>query len=102
MGTGHRRLRGGSWNNTADNARSAYRNDNTPDNWNDNIGFRCVVAPHSISRPECRAFTGDRRAPKGRARGLFLAGVIPAKEVDGPAPWGGLFCPIGAGLHQSA
>jgi hypothetical protein len=32
--------RGGSWNNTPDNLRSAYRNRNTTDNRNNNIGFR--------------------------------------------------------------
>ncbi|MGO8953896.1 MAG: SUMF1/EgtB/PvdO family nonheme iron enzyme, partial [Rhodomicrobium sp.] len=32
--------RGGSWNNTPENARSASRNRNTPDNRNNNIGFR--------------------------------------------------------------
>ena len=36
-------LRGGSWNNNADNARAAYRNNNTPDNRNNNLGFRAVV-----------------------------------------------------------
>jgi len=36
-------LRGGSWNNNADNARAAYRNNNNPDNRNDNNGFRVVV-----------------------------------------------------------
>ena len=35
-------LRGGSWNNKATYLRSAYRNHNTPDNRNNNIGFRCV------------------------------------------------------------
>jgi len=34
--------RGGSWNNTPDNARSAIRNDNNPDNRNTNLGFRVV------------------------------------------------------------
>jgi formylglycine-generating enzyme required for sulfatase activity len=33
-------LRGGSWNNTPDNLRSAHRNRNTTDNRNNNIGFR--------------------------------------------------------------
>ncbi|MHB8626985.1 MAG: SUMF1/EgtB/PvdO family nonheme iron enzyme [Aggregatilineales bacterium] len=33
-------LRGGSWNNSQNNARSAYRNNNHPDNRNNNIGFR--------------------------------------------------------------
>ncbi|MEI7701887.1 MAG: SUMF1/EgtB/PvdO family nonheme iron enzyme, partial [Planctomycetia bacterium] len=33
-------LRGGSWNNQADNCRSSIRNHNQPDNRNNNIGFR--------------------------------------------------------------
>ena len=33
-------LRGGSFNNNAHNVRSAYRNNNNPDNRNNNIGFR--------------------------------------------------------------
>jgi len=33
-------IRGGSWNNDAHNCRSANRNNNTPDNRNNNIGFR--------------------------------------------------------------
>jgi hypothetical protein len=35
-------MRGGSWNNNAQNCRSANRNNNTPDNRNNNIGFRLV------------------------------------------------------------
>ena len=37
-------MRGGSWNNNQDNARSAYRNNNTPDNRNNNLGFRVVCS----------------------------------------------------------
>ncbi len=37
-------LRGGSWNNNPQNCRSANRNNNTPDNRNNNIGFRVVVS----------------------------------------------------------
>jgi hypothetical protein len=33
-------VRGGSWNNTPQNLRSANRNRNTPDNRNNNLGFR--------------------------------------------------------------
>jgi formylglycine-generating enzyme required for sulfatase activity len=33
-------IRGGSWNNNARNCRTANRNRNSPDNRNDNIGFR--------------------------------------------------------------
>ena len=36
-------LRGGSWNNNPDNCRAANRNRNTPDNRNNNNGFRVVV-----------------------------------------------------------
>ena len=36
--------RGGSWNNTARNCRSAYRNHNSPDNRNQNLGFRALAA----------------------------------------------------------
>jgi hypothetical protein len=35
-------LRGGNWNNNANNSRCAYRNNNNPNNANNNIGFRCV------------------------------------------------------------
>jgi formylglycine-generating enzyme required for sulfatase activity len=38
-------VRGGSWNNNPDNARSAARNNNTPDNRNNNIGFSSGIAP---------------------------------------------------------
>jgi hypothetical protein len=37
-------LRGGSWNNHAQNVRSVNRNNNTPDNRNHNIGFRLASA----------------------------------------------------------
>jgi formylglycine-generating enzyme required for sulfatase activity len=36
-------VRGGSWNNTSDNARCAYRNMNKPENRNNNLGFRVVL-----------------------------------------------------------
>jgi hypothetical protein len=35
-------LRGGSWNNNPINLRATNRNNNTPDNRNTNIGFRCA------------------------------------------------------------
>ncbi len=38
-------LRGGSWNNDADNCRTANRNRNNPDNRNNNYGFRLVSLP---------------------------------------------------------
>jgi formylglycine-generating enzyme required for sulfatase activity len=38
----YRVLRGGAWNHNANNLRCAERNNNTPDNANNDIGFRCV------------------------------------------------------------
>lgn len=38
----NRVMRGGSWNNDASNCRSAYRNNATPGNRNDNLGFRLL------------------------------------------------------------
>lgn len=37
----NRVVRGGSWNSNARNVRAAYRNWNSPDNRNNNLGFRC-------------------------------------------------------------
>ena len=42
MGTPGSVLRGGSWNNNDNNARSANRNNNDPTNTNNNVGFRCA------------------------------------------------------------
>jgi hypothetical protein len=39
-------VRGGSWINNQDNARASYRNNNTPDNRNNNIGFRVCCVSH--------------------------------------------------------
>ncbi|MFH1096022.1 MAG: SUMF1/EgtB/PvdO family nonheme iron enzyme [Candidatus Desantisbacteria bacterium] len=38
-------LRGGSWNNNARNCRCANRNNTSPGNRNNNIGFRLVFVP---------------------------------------------------------
>ncbi|MBN2090009.1 SUMF1/EgtB/PvdO family nonheme iron enzyme [candidate division KSB1 bacterium] len=37
--------RGGCWNSKAQNCRSANRDNNSPENRNDNIGFRLVFVP---------------------------------------------------------
>jgi len=42
LGPGGGLVRGGAWNNNAQNARCAYRNRNVPDNFNNNLGFRLL------------------------------------------------------------
>ena len=50
--TGSNRVkRGGSWNNNANNLRSANRNNNTPTNRNNNIGFRLVSTEQRRNAP---------------------------------------------------
>ncbi|MBD3342711.1 MAG: SUMF1/EgtB/PvdO family nonheme iron enzyme [Candidatus Lokiarchaeota archaeon] len=41
----NRVMRGGSWNNNAENCRSANRNRNNPERRNNDIGFRLVFVP---------------------------------------------------------
>ena len=43
--TTDRVLRGGSWNNKPQRLRSANRNNNTPTNRNNNVGFRVASTP---------------------------------------------------------
>jgi hypothetical protein len=44
----NRVLRGGSWINSAQNCRLSNRNNNHPENRNNNIGFRLVLAPARV------------------------------------------------------
>ena len=57
-------LRGGSWNNNAENLRPGARNRNTTANQNDNNGFRVSSTPQSLSR-----------RGHGRFRACRLAGL---------------------------
>jgi hypothetical protein len=61
--------RGGSWNNNANNARAAYRNNNVPGNRNNNNGFRVVVrrpTPYLLSYEGC--FVSNVPLPQAFAR----------------------------------
>ena len=62
--------RGGSWNNTVGNCRSAYRNNNTPSNANANNGFRLsstlLQAESNPVRPVLRV-SGDEHACRAGA-----------------------------------
>lgn len=77
-------LRGGSWNNNANRVRSAYRNNNTPDNRNNNVGFRCARSPSAVSAgPEC---VGETRLPAvGSSRACLDGERRPPPSV----PWPG-------------
>jgi hypothetical protein len=67
-------LRGGSWNNNAQNLRSANRNDNDPGNRNSNIGFR-LVSTFSVW-PEI-VVQGSQLSVKGECPGHY-----PAPNLD--------------------
>jgi hypothetical protein len=75
--------RGGSWNNTARNVRSAYRNNNWPDNRNNWLGFRPVSTgePGSIRRRY-----GDPNRP-GSCPGA-VSGILPAALLATLPPGG--------------
>ena len=69
---GRRVVRGGSWNNNQRNARCACRNNDNPDNFNTNNGFRVVLAP--ITRR-----SGRKRRQSNQAGGFGL--VAGAKNL---------------------
>ena len=52
-------IRGGSWNNNPQNCRVAYRNNNTPGNRNNNLGFR--LANTGKCARNCRLHECGRR-----------------------------------------
>ena len=83
-------IRGGSWNNKPRNVRSANRNRNTPDNRNNNIGFRlaqsvrahCVVAQsHAVHGPHGRGV----RMSMSPFPGLAGRGAPNSDVTDGAA-----------------
>jgi Sulfatase-modifying factor enzyme 1 len=83
-------IRGGSWNNEPRNVRSANRNRNTPDNRNNNVGFRlaqsirtrCVVAQsHAAYGPHGRGV----RMSMSPFPGLLRRGAPNSDVTDGAA-----------------
>jgi len=76
----NRVIRGGNWNNNAQNCRSANRNNNNPDNANNNIGFRPV---NSWRGEEA----GDRR--RQSAAGGPVHEAMTRRSVPFRAPVGG-------------
>jgi Sulfatase-modifying factor enzyme 1 len=72
----NRVIRGGSWNNDAQNLRSANRNNNTADNRNNDLGFRLVSTFRFARQAKSTDFVSERRLmsrslPRARSlRGL--------------------------------
>ena len=63
-------LRGGSWNNNANNVRVANRNNNNPNNTNNNNGFRLL---NTLS-PESAFLWKKQSEQKVQALFLFVHG----------------------------
>ena len=64
-------LRGGSYWNNARNCRSAYRNENDPDDQNQNIGFR-LAAAHPKAEPLADPALAARDPGRGRPPCLWV------------------------------
>ncbi|MDO4570445.1 MAG: hypothetical protein Q4D38_08685 [Planctomycetia bacterium] len=72
--------RGGSWNNNAENCRSANRNNNDPTNSNNNVGFRLLFVPQlrdtmdvaSLNRKRCLFLREARRNERIDPAGSFM------------------------------
>ena len=81
-------LRGGAFNNDANNLRAAYRNNNDPDNENNNLGFRVVWSsagvPEIVGRSSFRGqSSGPRASSAGSARFPVQSGIRVAAEAAG-------------------
>ncbi|WP_407888911.1 SUMF1/EgtB/PvdO family nonheme iron enzyme [Scytonema sp. NUACC26] len=74
-------LRGGSWINNPENCRSAYRNNNDPDNRNDNIGIRVVVSGASALHLS-ELMDGNRRAHIEESRAVPVMLAIASKNQN--------------------
>ena len=85
--------RGGSWNSNPSNSRVAYRNNNTPSNTNDNLGFRVVLAAPaqgsgrmSFIEPDRIQFLFVQDKDAAPARGWYPALIVgegPGRERRG-------------------
>ena len=74
-------LRGGSWNNNPENARSSNRNRNNPDNRNNNIGFRVLCSSHIPQHHQLPTGPAHYGQP-GAAVVCGMALAPPAGSVD--------------------
>jgi len=99
----NRVIRGGSWNNNARNCRPANRNRNTPENRNNNLGFRVAAAqparwiPHRTGPVFHLSRSGSPRSGE-RSLGLPRAGSI--REGSGQPSWSDTSAPNTAMVDQ--
>ena len=79
-------MRDGNWNDNARNCRSANRNNNNPDNRNNNIGFRAVLAPAQsrragLTRPPSCPWTCGSGAKSGETRPGVSSGAESSRRL---------------------
>jgi predicted lipoprotein len=70
----NRHIRGGSWNNNANNCTVSNRNNNNPDNRNNNNGFRLARSSGTVVDATRDSRTGSVPVP---AESLIPAGQNP-------------------------
>jgi len=72
-------LRGGSFDNSPENLRSANRDDDQPEDRNQNNGFRCarVSPPNMRPRHRLQPRTGPHAAPVGTDRSRTPGPPVP-------------------------
>ncbi len=91
-----RAVRGGSWNNRSGNCRLGYRNRNSPDNRNNNLGFR-VVCCH-IPGPGA----GTRTAGRQRQQCVPVTAGLPSRRALEWRGWVPSRCKPGRILKRAA
>ena len=75
--------RGGNWNNNTNNCRVANRNNDSPDNENNNLGFRLVSTTHGKDQ---RCPIHVRPCPANAVTNMAgPKGLVPRRESDGEA-----------------
>lgn len=90
-------LRGGSWNNNPENLRSANRNNNTPTNRNNNIGFRIARTAHAGVSRFTERFSVHGSSPGAARQAQQATPALACKGGGGGVFQAVVFCPA---LHK--
>jgi hypothetical protein len=92
-GSGSNRVkRGGNWNNNANNCRVANRNNNSPGNENNNLGFRLVSTTHGKDQRcpiHVRPCSADAETNMANPWGQ-----VPPRKAEGEPPCGHIERPL--------